>query len=408
MKTSLFFIILCWCEVFLVSAWPWNKRSSIEPLDPQCFNQPFSITWKGFQVPYIYQKFQRINDNDRGAWIDPSLVEVVFHPTLQFVGVVFPKPLLPTENKTMLGIYRQAMDALEDYESRSDADRAQDEQEYIHNRNCWKVRLACRQSPFPLYAGCESDAQGAAMHDFLSEKSVEHDLMTVHLMARSHRMALVDLGRTLVSLVNQIGDREKEKHGEDNVDDEELDKRLKILEKRVEPLTPHDGRESLVITPVPLPDEPYPTWIIKNPDMVRFFEDPVHFAQYKEVFDPHLPGYPALPSPLLPAPTDELRALYKKALHYYEEDQKLSDVWKRRREARRQVNALTWLKGHPCFCQFSLCPDVDIKLKSVLDYGWMNGQEGLRVKMVMHAELLGLIDLGERLTVEMNGGQAPF
>ena|ERR1700722_9833002 len=147
--------------------------------------------------------------------------------------------------------------------------------------------------------------------------------MTISLLKRSYRYALLDLGHQLAPLIKHNG--------------------YYSPEKRIHT----DPNE-------PIPELVIPKYAQNMEILVRFYTDPVHRADHHDVREPHLPGHIVPPKPLLSTVrtvfnrTDKsFINLYRDALKAYDDDQLLGDTEIRQRWQQRLDDSWDWIIQDP-------------------------------------------------------------
>jgi hypothetical protein len=148
------------------------------------------------------------------------------------------------------------------------------------------------------------------LFDWYSPMSKDLDSLTISLLKRAYRYALLDLGQELAPVIKQNG--------------------YYSISKRQNNVPYPDDQ--------PSPELVIPKYARNIEVLVRFYTDPVHRAEHHAVREPHLPGFIVPPSPLLSTistlfnkTNKTLANLYRDALRAYDKDQKLSDTQIRQR-----------------------------------------------------------------------------
>lgn len=145
------------------------------------------------------------NDDNR-PWRHPLNKELIHNIVLP-PNIELPDPLMPTNNHGALGIYHEAMIALAENDITPDGEKEYAEIRYIADRRCWERRMNCQNNGWLKHwpwNDCENDEEVKALYNWKSQNSADLDELTISLLKRSYRYALLNLSHTLLPFVTNV------------------------------------------------------------------------------------------------------------------------------------------------------------------------------------------------------------
>lgn len=113
---------------------------------------------------------------------------------------------------------------------------------------------------------CTTGNQAKGLFNWYSPLSKALDALTISLLKKSYRYALLNLGQQLAPMIKHNG--------------------YYSLSRRQSNIPAFDDR--------PIPKLVIPKYAQNVENLVRFYTDPVHRAEHHAVREPHLPGLPGL------------------------------------------------------------------------------------------------------------------
>ncbi len=319
---------------------------------------------------------ESFNESNR-PWRQP-LIKGLIEGKKLLESIVLPHPLLPTEDPDILELYSEAMKVVaeDDATPASEKELAQDR--FAQDTACWNLEVECQSSDWMLtwpWWPCSTAKQAKLLFNWYSSLSKELDNLTISLLKRAYRYALLDLGQQLVPMIKHVDYYARSKR-------------------------------TAAVRDEPVPELLIPKYAQHVENLVKFYTDPVHRAEHHAVREPHLPGHAVPPKPLLSTVSTvfnrsdkTLVNLYRDALRAYDEDQKLGDDQIRQIWQRHMDDSWDWIVTDPCYYDRNMCNIYDY-FNRMFGSTWFEGHEEAGAGFKKAMEHKGLANLGVELILE--------
>jgi hypothetical protein len=368
-KMYILWILLWWASICNAVFTP--------ALFPVCLNKN---AWRMPDWHLSSNDFIEIFNDKNRPWRHSSIKGLIESKSLPEY-IVLPQPLLPTENPVVLELYSEAMRLIAEDDATPAHEKELAQERFVQDTACWNLEVECQSSGWMLswpWWSCTTGKQAKGLFNWYSPLSKELDALTISLLKRSYRYALLNLGQQLAPMI---------KHND-----------YYSLSKRQSNIPAFDDR--------PIPELVIPKYAQNVENLVRFYTDPVHRAEHHAVREPHLPGFIVPPRPLLSTVsivfnrTDKtLINLYRDALRAYDEEQKLGNDAIRRRWQQHLDDSWDWIVTDPCYYDRNLCNIYDY-FNRIFGGTWYQGHEEAGKGLKKAMEHVGLANLGVHLILE--------
>lgn len=374
-RMIVFILIIWWAS--LCRAWepPWqdkynNKGDKGAPCSAvKDWRHP---GWHFFNNSHI-----GLFNNENRPWRHP--LNDRFIRTPQFpADVALPNPLLPTNDIGTLKLYHQAMVTLVEDENTSAADKDRAAEMYTVDMYCWERLQDCQSSGWVaswFWWSCKPNLVATNLYNWWSQESKNLDAITLSLLQRSNRYALLELSHKLAPFIKQIGNWQP-------------------LSKRQY----QSFKDGGVIVP---------KFAIYSQPVLDHFLDPVHQQDCLDVRRPHLRDHIIPPEPLLSTVDNvfsktnkTLITLYHDALMAYDKDFALTVRERQKKQARFNAESWEWIIHDACFYNREACNIEDFygRLNSNT---WFSGHIEAATRFKKQMEEQGLVELGGLLLDEV-------
>jgi hypothetical protein len=365
-KMYILWILLWWASLCHAV---WNPGYNAVCLDPNAWKMP---AWHLPTNPFI-EGFVELNR----PWRHPHIKGLIESKSL-LAGTMLPHPLLPTENPDILNLYHEAMKMIAEDDATPASEDGLAQDRFAQDTACWNLEVECQGSGWMLswpWWSCRNQKQAKVLFNWYSKESLVLDHLTISLLKRAYRYALLDLGHQLVPLIRHVGYCDLAKRAHSDPDET-------------------------------IPELAIPKYAQNIELLVKFYTDPVHRADHHDVREPHLPGHIVPPKPLLSTVsnvfniTDKTFAnLYRDALKAYDDDQQLKDYEIRKRWQTHMDDSWDWIVTDPCYYDRNMCNIYDY-FNRIFGNSWFKGHEdgGKGLKKAMEHQ--GLANLGVQLILE--------
>jgi hypothetical protein len=370
-----FIIFIWWASICLGWEWepPHHDRNDRHTKDMPTCARPNA--WRNPPWLFFGNYFIDFFNEDNRPWRHPDILELIENPHFPpDILSIAENPTLPSYDDAALMIYQEAIMVLVEDEAASASDKANASHMYAVDMYCHQKQVKCQGSGWLLtwpWMDCRSNKEMSALCNWWGAESKELDKLTMSLLRRSYRYALIELGHKLVPFIQHVP------------------KRLGVSKR--------DESFKTVV----------PKFAIYSQSLMDHFLDPLHQQEILDVRKPHLRDHIIPPTPLLSTvesvfstTNQTLITLYRDSLNAYDREMKLTARARAKKQAKHDALSWQWIRHDPCFYNRVSCGPDDFWGR-ILDIGWFDAHleaaEGFKKAM----EEQGLVELGEKLLREV-------